>query len=404
MTIPTPPPAPNPNDPATFNSRAAALAAWYGPAVIAWNNLAIIGDGNAYLVQANAIDATNNRILRINGTEGAFGWGARQSPPLLPGFNAVNLADGTAVPSGLYRYTSATPNNASLPAALVGTSGMCIFYRFSNNTFMQMVFRGTGTGGFHYRVHNGSAFEAWRTFRDTTNTTIDGNGFVKVASPIIRVMADGHEEPVQTMDASWERLGEGVYRLTGVPPLATKGWTYEVPRDAGGPLCLLRTEYFPADQALVVRTYAPRHRDGELVRGRPLDVPAGRWVDLRFWEPEAEGETPPAMPEVSAEDFAAQRLQARRETTSLSRIEFCLACMAAGLLNGDEAEQAAGGAIPASFAPIIAAMPAPQAAEARIRWAGLRRVDRLDPFIAVTAAHQHDPDAVLDAIFGVDDA
>ena len=101
--------------------------------------------------------------------------------------------------------------------------------------------------------------------------------------------------------------------------------------------------------------------------------------------------------------FEASRvetIESKRETASLSRREFCLATVAAGLLQPAEAVEAARGGWPASFA---AAVPPEQSVAAQIIWASANTVDRMDPLLIQVAASQSPPitDTQLDAMFGL---
>lgn len=103
---------------------------------------------------------------------------------------------------------------------------------------------------------------------------------------------------------------------------------------------------------------------------------------------------------ITAEAKAASDLAAWRATAKMSRTDFCLALAGAGILTGAEAVSAARGDVPASFEPLVSAMPDQEALEARIRWAAMTEVERLNPFIATVAAASSIPDAALDEIFG----
>lgn len=103
---------------------------------------------------------------------------------------------------------------------------------------------------------------------------------------------------------------------------------------------------------------------------------------------------------VTAEQAAAARLADWRATRALTRLDFCLALRGAGILNDADALSAAAGEVPAAFAAVVAAMPAAQQLEARMRWSAAATIDRLNPFIAAVAAGSGLTDAQLDALFG----
>ena len=119
---------------------------------------------------------------------------------------------------------------------------------------------------------------------------MDANGFIKEASPIIRLFNDRIEMPCVPVGASFSRLGHGHYQLLNVAPLATSGWQVEVPQDANGNrLVFVETSYDAGARCLDIRTSTIAW-NGAWVAGTPLDIPEGRWVDLRFDAEDSETE------------------------------------------------------------------------------------------------------------------
>ena len=131
----------------------------------------------------------------------------------------------------------------------------------------------------------------------TGNTTVDANGFVKRASPIIKLHAD---RIVTHAVGTFERIGTGHYRITGCNGLRlTDGWYIETPHDRNG------NKYFnveweqdtepnadagvleeSANVALTIRCYERvwNPATGLHENGEPADILAGRWIDLRMNE------------------------------------------------------------------------------------------------------------------------
>lgn len=131
-----------------------------------------------------------------------------------------------------------------------------------------------------------------------------------------------------------------------------------------------------------------RRMDGEIVAlpERPgpwavFDHVAGAWTDPRA----------PVDP--------VQELLARRASAVLSKDAFAERCMDVGLLPPDEAAAASRGEIPDSFLPSMAMLPAEERDRARIKWGGVQRVRRLDPFILAVSAVAGIGADTLDAIF-----
>lgn len=126
----------------------------------------------------------------------------------------------------------------------------------------------------------------WTDIWHKANTTVDANGFLKEASPIVRLFEGGTEEPVEPVNAGFTRLGTGHYSLSDVPPLASRGWQIEVPQDANGNrLIFVDTAYDAATRTLSIHTSTVAWKDA-WVPGTAVDIPAGRWIDLRFDSPE----------------------------------------------------------------------------------------------------------------------
>lgn len=119
------------------------------------------------------------------------------------------------------------------------------------------------------------------------NTVVDTNGFIKQASPVLRLYRDriepNHEVP---STAEFFRFGPGHYVITGTPGLAQAGWCYEAPRDGHGSLLVFTNIEQSPDGTIVVNTYRPEYETGRLVPGEPMDIPAHRWVDIRLHAPE----------------------------------------------------------------------------------------------------------------------
>jgi hypothetical protein len=159
---------------------------------------------------------------------------------------------------------------------------------------------------YRYGRDNGDGTRTWRpwvTLRDSSNTTVDSNGFIKAASPIFRLAnsADSATDESHNFTAagSGAANGEaqgvtathdavGVYNVTGSLGFATQGWTVEVPQDANGNrLCVVETEQAD-DGTITVRTFSKRidSETGDVVADQPMDIPEGRWIDLRLSMPE----------------------------------------------------------------------------------------------------------------------
>ncbi|EDQ3254046.1 phage tail protein [Salmonella enterica subsp. enterica] len=152
----------------------------------------------------------------------------------------------------------------------------------------------------------------WRDFLIRgLNAITDTNGFYKTSSPIIKIWGDGTTElNSESEGATVVRVDTGVYKVSGVlgfnssPEWGGANGGYSVPQNGNGlPLLWLDFEIAP-DGDITIRTFHRTHSnapefarnligikndDGSFTEtvkdGDPVDIPAGRWVDLRVEMP-----------------------------------------------------------------------------------------------------------------------
>ncbi|MGK8229524.1 pyocin knob domain-containing protein [Escherichia coli] len=180
-------------------------------------------------------------------------------------------------------------NNAASAAMMFirdGAAGILLGLDAADNAFAI----GGGTlGNVRYRLwHEGL-------------TTVDANGFIKRASPVVKVYSDGSAElNAESAGVTVERLETGVYRISGVLGFnSDAGWGgvdggIELPTDKNK-LPLVWVDYeVEADGSILLKTYhrthpaAPRFARNEIdgvSDGDPVDIPAGRCIDLRVEMP-----------------------------------------------------------------------------------------------------------------------
>jgi len=143
-----------------------------------------------------------------------------------------------------------------------------------------------------------------RLLLDNLTTTVDGNGFIKKASPVVRLTDDPEKIPVGFLEdftlggcaavnheaegVTAEKVSTGVYRVRGSLGFHTDGWTIEIPQDTNGNrLCFVETDV-AADGVITISVFKRRFDidTAMIFAGDPMDIPAGRWVDLRLEMPE----------------------------------------------------------------------------------------------------------------------
>lgn len=171
---------------------------------------------------------------------------------------------------------------------------------------MQLIgFYGDNNGkrGFGYKVYNPNS-QSWYNLavvRDTSNTTVDSNGFIKIASPIVKIYGDGrYEANDESEGVTVTRLDVGQYLIEGCEALnSDAAWGgidggFEIPTDRNKqPLIWLDFE-INADGSVLVKTYhrahpsAPafaRNERAGLADGDPVDIPADQFVCVRVEMP-----------------------------------------------------------------------------------------------------------------------
>jgi len=126
------------------------------------------------------------------------------------------------------------------------------------------------------------------------NTTVDANGFIKAASPIVKLFADKIEpnDEAAEQPLSFEKLGIGHYLVKGSSGFAKEGWWIEIPTDThGNKICAVEYETLENGD-LEIKTFKKKMNDeGDIVANldAPIDIPSNvngqpRWIDIRLNE------------------------------------------------------------------------------------------------------------------------
>ncbi|QCO57193.1 DUF2793 domain-containing protein (plasmid) [Pseudorhodobacter turbinis] len=235
-----------------------------------WTNaLSIAADTGLLTGEAITETATDARAGRLL-TVGNFGLGSVSLP-------IVADVDAVAIPSGTYGTDGTT--TGTVPAG--GPDGILHHTTLAAGTATQR-WQSALSDTMYHRSYRSGAWTSWAKIYDATNTTVDSNGFIKAASPILRLHNDHIEDPVEPVPAVFTRVGKGHYTLSGVQELADQGWQIEVPQDENGNrLVFVQTSYDAQSQTLEVKTSTVVWKSG-WAAGKPVDIPQGRWIDLRF--------------------------------------------------------------------------------------------------------------------------
>ncbi|HGF9463312.1 TPA: hypothetical protein ACNIA4_004128, partial [Acinetobacter nosocomialis] len=139
---------------------------------------------------------------------------------------------------------------------------------------------------------NVNTFQPWRKILSSKNTTVDANGFIKSASPIVKLFADKIEpnDEAAEQPLAFEKLGIGHYLVKGSSGFAKEGWWIEIPTDThGNKICAV--EYQTLENGdLEIKTFKKKLNDeGDIVANldAPIDIPNNangepRWIDIRL--------------------------------------------------------------------------------------------------------------------------
>ncbi|MCA5919238.1 hypothetical protein LES60_06880 [Pectobacterium brasiliense] len=138
----------------------------------------------------------------------------------------------------------------------------------------------------------------------TGNTTVDGNGYLRTASPIVKLFADGSSElNAESEGVVTERIGTGRYRISGCLGLNSDLAWGGVEGGIVGPRCRNGLERLwidydvEQDGSIVIRTYHRTHPNAMLfarneldgyAEGDPIDVPTDTFLSIRVQMPERE--------------------------------------------------------------------------------------------------------------------
>ena len=253
------------------------------------------------------------------GTSATKNTGKTSNDVMQPGMFGLGLANG-AITTNSTNFSSLVNDNFTTQGTGLCafrndaqvTSGDTPFYQYSPSLFFRT--RDTfAVLNFHFnggpiRVFAGGISEAnlitttnGRTLWDTKNTAVDSNGFIKQASPVVKIFTDGkYETNDESEGVTVTRLDVGQYLIEGCKALnSDAAWGgidggFEIPTDRNKqPLIWLDYEV-NADGSVLVKTYHREHpsapafarneRDG-LADGEPVDIPSDQFVSVRVEMP-----------------------------------------------------------------------------------------------------------------------
>lgn len=170
----------------------------------------------------------------------------------------------------------------------------------SIGTYSWQLFKGVQGHQMSYRFGAGSdTWSSWGNIKTSFNTSVDANGFLKSASPVVKLFSDHIElnSDAEKQPIDFKKVDVGEYLLKGSLGFAQEGWYIEVPKDANGNTIVAVVYDTLENGDISIKTYK-RKFDFELAAvvadlEIPIDIPEARWIDIRLHEePEPEPEPP----------------------------------------------------------------------------------------------------------------
>lgn len=214
---------------------------------------------------------------------GAFGWGGDGKGLIL------NESSNSALVASLQYTTRLFKNNSENPATIRYGAGL---YVKPSDTAFGVTVGATGQG-IRFFAHdsttndNPTIYNVWTS----RNTSVDANGAIKSASPIIKLFADKielNDEAKEQVNITFEKLDVGDYLIKGSTGFAQEGWYIETPKDANGNVLVAVVYEQLKNNDIRVKTYSKMvdKITGDVVPNtkEPKDIPPTRWIDIRLNE------------------------------------------------------------------------------------------------------------------------
>ncbi|EHU2649451.1 pyocin knob domain-containing protein [Acinetobacter baumannii] len=268
---------------------------------VAWHNYA--GNNNINLNADGTIVISGTPLLstvpKVGGVDlmrvGSFGIGARSLDGALGTTDLDTLPAGVGFEARLQNQSANATSALHYP--LGGAWGTLLRYDSDTHGFQNYICASTNRI-FYRRKGSGTIFD-WFELRTTANTTVDGNGFIKAASPVGKLFADSIElnEDAQKQPITFEKLGVGDYLIKGSLGFAEEGWYIEMPKDANGNVVVAVAYQQLENNDISIKTYKKKFEveTASIVPDldNPVDIPEGRNIDIRFHEEPVIEETLP---------------------------------------------------------------------------------------------------------------
>lgn len=226
---------------------------------------------------------------------GAFGLGGNSA--------VVAPAESVAKGSGFYSWSGLDDGSVGIPSYQ-----MVLNMKWLDGSHAFQLIAGLKhTKDFGFRrwvATNGGTYGNYQKIYSTENTTVDANGFIKSASPIVELYADHIElnDEAKLQAITFEKLGIGDYLIKGSSGLAQSGWYMEQPKDANGNVFHAVVYEQLENGDISVKTYEQKMDGVRIVADldKPVDVKENRFISIRLQElPQPESEEPQPEPTIT---------------------------------------------------------------------------------------------------------
>ena len=230
-----------------------------------------------------------SRLVGVEGSQVPDANATRRAFASIPATEMGSGYDFDTIAPGNYIFISGTAGKLNAPP-FQSTFGAVYATRiYSGDGQLTLIGHDYFNGGIATRGKQNNRWSAWAKHWHTLNTTVDGNGFIKAASPIVSLYADKIElnDEAAQQKITFEKLGVGDYLIKGSTGFAQEGWYIETPKDANGNVLVAVIYEQLANNDISVKTYDYMlNKKGRIVPDlkTPLDIPEARWIDLRLQE------------------------------------------------------------------------------------------------------------------------
>ena len=221
-------------------------------------------------ITTSTTDNTVGRILRV-------GDGGVIEPIGL--YNTQNLNNPEFHKNASWFTTGTTTNG--------WTNGIFQTWKGNATRFAQLGFNDQGAAFVRsgLNIANGAT---WHAIRTTGNTTVDANGFLKNASPIVQLFADKIElnDEAKQQNIEFEKLDIGDYLIKNSTGLSNDGWYIEQPKDANGNVYHAVVYEQLENGDISVKTFEQKLEGTRIVADleKPVDIKENRFISIRLNE------------------------------------------------------------------------------------------------------------------------